>query len=165
MSNDVTDLPPHLVAARQRDTVRRKKAFLRAYKKSLGNIAGACQKAGVARTTYQNWMNSDPEFELTVADMNEMRLDVVENKVMTAIINGDMGTARWYLDRKGKDRGYGQEVTLNNNHKGLSYMSDAALEKIARGVDGEPYADDGEDLDDLEADDWGDEGGEDQEGE
>jgi hypothetical protein len=55
--------------------------------------------------------------ELLDTILPERNRDVAESAVMRAIRAGDMSTARWFLDRKGRDRGYGELVQVENRRE------------------------------------------------
>ena len=42
-------------------------------------------------------------------------LDAAESKIHAAIEVGDLEACKWYLVRKGQDRGYGKSVAVNAN--------------------------------------------------
>lgn len=84
-------------------SIAKVEAALRKYKGILSSAAEAC---GVARTTLYRFMEKHPELKEVRNELDETLLDVAETNVITDLEKGDMKTTRWYLDRKGKDRGY-----------------------------------------------------------
>lgn len=47
----------------------------------------------------------------------EISLDLAEQKIHEAISMDDVASAKWFLSKKGKHRGYGDEVKLNADIK------------------------------------------------
>lgn len=84
-------------------TVAKVEAALRKYHGIVTQAAEAC---GVARPTLYNFMKKHPELKEIRDDLDETLLDVAESNVIGALQSNDMKTTRWYLERKGKDRGY-----------------------------------------------------------
>lgn len=70
-------------------------------------------------------------------DERQRVLDFCESKVLKAINLDDISTAKWYLSKKGKDRGYGDDPAVQNNinisDAVLSAEKAAEILRIARG--------------------------------
>jgi hypothetical protein len=88
-------------------TGKRKELFLENLSKGF-NITDACLTAGINRRTYYLWVSKDPSFVKACEDIQESLLDHVESKVLSAINKDNLDMIKWYLDHKGKSRGYGQ---------------------------------------------------------
>lgn len=97
---------------------------------------------GVGRTTLYNFLNKHPELWDTVQDQEEALLDLAEGQVRKWIREGDKKTVMWYLDRKGKPRGFGNvNIALSGQKDGepikttatidTSKMSPEALQELA----------------------------------
>ena len=84
-----------------------KRDALEVLKKSFGNVSLTCEKVGVSRQTFYKWRNDDPEFNAEVEAINERTLDFVESKLMEGINNGNTRLIMFYLNCKGRKRGYG----------------------------------------------------------
>lgn len=111
----------------------KKKAFLEAYEKTLGNITASCKSAGVSRQTYYNWVEQDEHFSTAISDLNESALDVAESVLKEIIVKQkNIVAVIFYLKTKGKARGYveKQEVDLSGQI-GLSGGSEMNADKIA----------------------------------
>lgn len=98
-------------------------------KRFNGNISKACQKFGISRAMYYNWMEGDSVFAERVKEAEEAEKDEAEefhrmlrkgipkvdknNKLVGWIVKPDRQAIEYYLSRKAKDRGYieRQEVT------------------------------------------------------
>ena len=93
--------------------------FLEALKASAGLVTQACKKIGIDRTTAYDWRKKDPAFEAdwdaAANEASEMALDLAESALMRNIQAGDIKAIKFYLQCKGKPRGYDlrQEIDLN----------------------------------------------------
>ena len=87
----------------------KKKAFLEAYIRQLGNVTNSCKEAGIHRRTYYVWLDNDPEFKEAIenTEPDELILDIAEHELFKAVRNGDMKATFFLLNNKGKARGYG----------------------------------------------------------
>jgi len=88
-----------------------KKALIEALEKSLGVVTAACQKCGIARSHYYNYLNDDPEFFKQVADIQNIALDFVESKLYKQIQTDNLTATIFYLKTKGRGRGYSEHET------------------------------------------------------
>ena len=94
-------------------TVEHKKALLKAMVKSLGNVTEACKKAGLNRDTYYDYLKNDKDFNKTVNDIAEMRIDHVEGKLDDLIDCDDSKAIIFFLKTKGKNRGYIERTEID----------------------------------------------------
>ena len=85
---------------------RKKKLFLEVLKENLGIISSTCQKMGMDRSKYYDWIKEDPEFDKQCQDIQEHTKDFVENKLFEAISQGNIAAIIFYLKCKVRDRGY-----------------------------------------------------------
>ena len=97
-----------------------KEDYLEALKQSAGLITQACRKVGIgSRQTILNWRHKDPKFDAACIEAEkeacETALDLAEGALMRNIQAGDTKAIRFYLQCKGKSRGYDlrQEIDLN----------------------------------------------------
>ncbi|RUW81556.1 helix-turn-helix domain-containing protein [Mesorhizobium sp. M2A.F.Ca.ET.067.02.1.1] len=70
----------------------------------------AADKLNVSRTTLYAFLNEHQPALDAAAEIDDEIKDIAEGKVIMAIRAGDMQTVRWYLELKGKDRGYVRRV-------------------------------------------------------
>lgn len=98
------------------DNSMQKKVFLDAYAKSYGNITKSCKAADIARQTYYNWLDNDPEFSEQVNSIEpaEQFLDFLETKLVERINEGDTTAVIFALKTKGKKRGYIEKTEVEN---------------------------------------------------
>jgi hypothetical protein len=97
---------PPKVAAKVQENKQLMLFHLRA---SKGNVAYACGKTGISRMTHYRWLRGDPDYAQTVDDIGEDLVDNMESLfISTTIKEKDLRSMRWFLERRGKDRGYGK---------------------------------------------------------
>lgn len=89
-----------------------KKALIEALEKSLGIVTVACKKVGVARQTFYNYKDSDPEFKAAVDELENVALDFVESQLFQQIRENNSTSTIFFLKTKGKHRGYIERTEL-----------------------------------------------------
>ena len=85
----------------------RQRRFLMAYRRNMGSVSKAAQRAGVPRRTVYNWRSTNPEFHEACAAIDESHLDLAESKLLNLIEAGNERAIIYYLKTKGRSRGYG----------------------------------------------------------
>lgn len=121
----------------------KQKIVLQALEKASGLVASACRVAGITRTTFYNWYNTDPEFRSKVDDISELTKDFVESKILQKIKAGDTTAIIFYAKTKMKERGYVEKQEIETNIR--SFGDDIIVTKkkisreemIANGIDHE----------------------------
>ncbi|PBC01747.1 helix-turn-helix domain-containing protein [Mesorhizobium sp. WSM3860] len=78
----------------------------------------AAEKLNVGRTTLYAFLNEHPEIQEADSEIADELLDVAEGQVVIALRSGDLQTVRWYLELKGKDRGYVRRVEQTGKNGG-----------------------------------------------
>ena len=98
-------------------TIEAKKRMLEALKSTLGIVTPALEKAEVARGTFYNWLERDPEFAEACKEADEIALDFAESKLHKLIKDENPTTIIFYMKTKGKKRGYieRQEIDQTGN--------------------------------------------------
>ncbi len=94
-----------------------KELLIEALAKTKGIIATACKSVNVSRRTFYNWKEEDPEFAEAVEEIMENQIDTVESKLIDNIESGDTTAIIFYLKTKGRKRGYGDKLEVDNNLK------------------------------------------------
>ncbi len=94
---------------------RLKRRFVEALKETMGIFGLAAEKVNVPRSTFYLWMKKDPAFNQAVRDIEEDRTDFVESKLLNNINDGKENSITYYLDRKGRKRGYGPKEQIDLN--------------------------------------------------
>lgn len=101
-----------------------KKRLLEALEAAKGNVTNACASTGIGRTTFYRYLKDDESFRETVADIQEITIDHVEDKLFQRIdgiqmvkygkegeeiiyeLPPDVTSIIFYLKTKAKHRGY-----------------------------------------------------------
>ena len=82
-----------------------KEVFIKSYKEHK-TISAACEAANISRRTYYDWKEQDDEFSESILEVDESRIDYVENKLFENIDGNKTNEILFYLKTKGKNRGY-----------------------------------------------------------
>lgn len=69
-------------------------------------VSEASRMLGVSRTALYRFLQNHHESSALRLEIDEELIDLAEAHIVKAIYAGDMKTVLWYLERKGKDRGY-----------------------------------------------------------
>lgn len=67
------------------EQVNNKNAILAALELKKGIVTEACRSIGLSRSTYYDWVNTDPEFKKAVEEITETAIDYVEGKLFEKI--------------------------------------------------------------------------------
>jgi hypothetical protein len=94
-----------------------KEQFLAAVQGSGGLVGTMAGTLGVDRETIERAMQKWPEVSEAFQMESEELLDLAERNIHQAIKAGDVEVSRWYLERKGRERGYGQQISASNDHQ------------------------------------------------
>ena len=85
---------------------------------SGGIIDEIARRLGVSWATARSYINKWADVKAIYDDENERVLDMAETTVLESIKSGDTQNAKWLLSRKGKDRGYGDALAIDQ--KGIT---------------------------------------------
>ncbi len=122
----------------------KQKKFLIAYGDSF-NIAGACREIGISRITYYRWRREIKEFDDRVKAVEETYVDLAEKTLFHTLKygyktnksgevikveneNGELvplyskeaiDSAKFILSRKGKNRGYTEQIDIGADIKAM----------------------------------------------
>jgi len=115
----------------------KKESFVKAYKKTYGNVAKSCKSVSISRQTYYNWLK-DPEFKAKIDNIEpeEDFLDFLEDKAKERIEAGSDSVLIFALKAKGKKRGWiekqiiEQEKKENDNEIDYSKLNDDELRQL-----------------------------------
>ena len=126
------------VAAKKRK--RTMKKILEALAESKGIVSYACEKVGISRKSFYQWLKEDEEFSSAVEEITEATLDKVEAKLLEQINDDNLTAIIFYLKTKGRKRGYVEQIDGNLNVN--------PFEKLMKETD----AEDDDDLEDEDDD-------------
>jgi len=100
-------------------TQHNKKKLIEAMSKCLGVVTTACKLAGLNRSTYYEYYNSDPDFKAQADDIENVVLDFAESQLHKQIKEGNPSSTIFFLKTKGKKRGYFEKTLNENINKGM----------------------------------------------
>jgi len=86
-----------------------KEQVLKACEGSMGVLAPIYKKLGISRSAFYWYRKRYPEVEKFIQDELNRGLDYAESKLLELISEKDFRAISFYLERKGKDRGWGQQ--------------------------------------------------------
>ena len=119
-----------------------KEEVLNAVRNSGGIVLAVARKLGIkdwytARKYINKWKETKEAFNAT----NEENLDRAESVVIQKIANGDVGSAKWYLTKKGKDRGYADDLAalLDEEPLKIEFTGNVTKESLAADPNVEIY--------------------------
>lgn len=75
-----------------------------------GIKSAAAEKLNVSRQTLYTFLEEHPEVQDELDSVDEELKDIAEAAIVKALQASDMQTVRWYMELKGKDRGYVRRV-------------------------------------------------------
>jgi predicted transcriptional regulator len=90
------------------------KRILTAIPGTGGVISQIAEKAGVAWHTALKYIENNDKLQTAYRAESESVLDAAESKLIEKVKTGDMWAITYYLSKKGKDRGYGEQPTFIN---------------------------------------------------
>ncbi len=91
-----------------------KKAMIEALTKSLGIVTNACQTCKISRETHYKWYREDKAYKEAVDNVGDVALDFVESKLFQNIKDGKEASIFYYLNNKGKSRGYSRDNNVQD---------------------------------------------------
>ena len=99
---------------------KKKKEFLKVLKSNLGIVTATCEKVGMSRRTFYNWIESDEDFKTSVQEIYDYQCDYVESQLFKKIQQGSEKSIHFYLKYKGKDRGYTNHIDITTGGDKIS---------------------------------------------
>jgi len=120
-----------------------KKEILQSLERHNGIVTSACGSIGLARSTYYQWLQADPEFKAAVDEIQEVAIDFVESKLMEKIKGVEVQSEKgvydlppsdtaiiFYLKTKGKKRGYVERTEVDSTAQ--TYTTEPSPEAAKR---------------------------------
>lgn len=93
---------------------QKKARLVEAMERHLGNITMACREVGLSRKTFYRYYENDIEFRESIDDMENVKLDFAELHLFKQIKMDIPSSTQFYLDRKGRRRGYERKDTIQH---------------------------------------------------
>lgn len=117
---------------------QKKKIALYALKVCRGRISDACTLINISRRTFYNFRDEDPAFEEAYQDIKLGVLDHVVNKLFERIDAGSDSSIQFYLDRQGKEEGWGNSLKVDGKMKNINYnvpLTDEEVRAYAKALE------------------------------
>ena len=92
--------------------------FIKAIPGTGGIITAIAQRVGCEWHTAKKYITTYATIAQAYADEQERVLDRAESVLITSINEGNTQDAKWMLSRKGKHRGYGDNLSLTGEDGG-----------------------------------------------
>lgn len=105
--------------SKENKTERNKKKLIESMEKSLGVVTTACKLAGLGRTTFYEYYNTDDNFKNSCDDIENIALDFAESQLHKQIKGGNPTSTIFFLKTKGKSRGYFEKQVNENINSGM----------------------------------------------
>ena len=112
-----TGTPQEEISRDARSEEERKSALLAALVETLGIALFACKRVDVNYEEYLAWRREDAEFARQVELIEERALDFVEGKAFEEIKKGNARLIQFFLQTKGRARGYARESANEKTSK------------------------------------------------
>jgi len=96
-----------------------KNRMLSALAESLGNVSTACKSAGISRQSHYRWLKDDTDYTEAVLEQSDVALDIAEQRLMELIEEGSMRAIIFFLETKGKHRGYSKKIEYQDKSHGI----------------------------------------------
>jgi hypothetical protein len=74
-----------------------KQLFLTVLEQSRGLISVVCQKVNISRATFYNWMKTDKEFAAKVREIQEIKPQVLKDRMFLEAANGNFQALKFML--------------------------------------------------------------------
>lgn len=102
--------------AKKRKRGQPEKASVRKILKAIEGTGGLktaiASKLGVHRQTILNYEKKYETVRQAIEEEGDKILDKAESNLFVRIKEGDEDTSKWFLARKGKDRGYSEKIDM-----------------------------------------------------
>lgn len=100
-----------------------KEEWLKAIAECGGMVTFVAAMLGVHRHTVRKYKNEVPWIGKAFKEAEESMKDSAEKSILIQISEGNWKASAWYLERKGKDRGFGKEIKIESDEKpGVIHM-------------------------------------------
>lgn len=89
--------------------------WIQAVRDSAGIVAAVAARLGIARQTVWENRKKHEWLEAAFKETTNESLDLAETNIQQAIAAGNLKVTMWYLERKGKTRGWGREIQIESD--------------------------------------------------
>ena len=105
----------------------KKQAMLKALEARLGNVTLAAKDVDIDRTTHYLWMDVDADYRKAVEELANVTLDFAEGKLMELVDEKNVTAVIYYLNNKGKARGYSRKQDEDETDKTVNIVINSPL--------------------------------------
>jgi hypothetical protein len=88
--------------------INKKKQFIEAYIKKLGNISKACSDVNIDRGTFYNWLK-EPEFKQMFDNAIEEHNDLIYSRIFKKALEEDKDMLKFWAKTQMKHRGFTEQ--------------------------------------------------------
>lgn len=108
--------------------------FVELFERNAGYIKAACRNCKVPRSTYYHWYNTVPAFRKAIDATLEGLVDDAEIALKKKIHEGDIRAIIFFLETKGRQRGYVKRSELDATVSAVAENPDvlALMERVER---------------------------------
>jgi len=122
--NDTNDTHKPFSCNYKKGSKKYKKAlFLYIFQRKACNVFATCEACNISRKTYYRWIKEDQAFADAVDDVKEGFLDWLEAKLVEHIQKGSLDALKYFLNAKGKKRGFGKGSEEDGNYHPLPLVA------------------------------------------
>jgi len=89
--------------------------ILKAIKDSAGIVSVIAKRLDCQWHTCKKYIDSFDDTKQALQDEIEKNIDKAESVILSSLNEGDIQTAKWYLQTIGKQRGYTEKQEIENN--------------------------------------------------
>jgi len=110
---------------------KRQKQMIEAMERNVGNVSAACAACNdLSRTTHYDWMKKNEKYRQAIDDVEQKNIDFAESMLMVNIKAKKEKSIFYYLDRRGKDRGYGKSMEVTGKDGAPLHPSDITRKNL-----------------------------------
>lgn len=95
----------------------------------------ACSKAGIGKTSFYDWKNSDPEFAKAVNEAMKVGIDfisdIAESQLVNLIKKGNFSAVAYWLKHNRNER-YGEKLKISGTVEVREELTEEEYELIER---------------------------------
>ena len=108
----------------------KQKVMIAALKKNFGNITVSSKSAGIERQTHYNWIKDCPDYkeDFDNIDFDDLEYEYVHAALLSRIPKSD-NLIKFYLEKKGKKQGYGDDVHVKHS------VDERSTEEIIKNIE------------------------------
>ena len=103
------------------------------------NLTATAEKMGVSYTTLVRIKNQFEELGIAMDNAKQQRVDMAERVVTDAMLEGDVGAAKFVLERQGRDRGWAPQADgqSGGTHINITVTGDQVQQTTQEIIEGE----------------------------